>query len=90
MVCGFCGTEINPGFDTCSKCGAVYRKVGGAGCLIGIMGMLSALLFLVGAIFFGTGHVLFGLVTFAVGAWIIWMSSKIERKRATYHWVERP
>jgi hypothetical protein len=26
MLCGFCGTEVNPGFYTCRACGATYQK----------------------------------------------------------------
>lgn len=89
MVCGFCGSEINPGFNTCPKCRAKLVKVGGAGCLTNIMGVLSVLLMFLGTIFLATGH-LSGLVMWVVGPGILWMSRKIEIKRSTYHWVERP
>lgn len=25
MECGFCGTSINEGYNTCSACGAIYK-----------------------------------------------------------------
>ncbi len=26
MICGFCGTNIKPGFNTCAACGATFGK----------------------------------------------------------------
>jgi len=47
-ACGFCGTAVRQGFNTCSSCGADYRRVMSTGqaalviCLVAIFGLLLA------------------------------------------------
>ena len=90
MVCGFCGTEINAGFSTCSRCGAELRK--GVGCLGQVLGFLAIILVLLGIISMALGlgeddksHVglVFGLVLWAVAIGMMWLG----RKFGSYKWV---
>jgi hypothetical protein len=90
MVCGFCGTDVKPGFYTCPQCGAVYRKVGGLGCLGGIFIYVAAFIIALGVLPMLYGHVLFGLGLSGVGAGIVWMLNKSVKKRQTFQWVEGP
>jgi hypothetical protein len=65
MLCGFCGTNINPGFNTCAGCGATYKKV--MGCFGNIISGVAVIL-----LFFGLMATILGvaLKEFAGGVWI--------------------
>ncbi len=98
MRCGLCGTEINPGYYKCSRCGATYQKT--ASLLAGILLAVPAvLLFIFG--FFTTVYGLLdkleplsrqhhapfvplGIILIAAGA-VLW---RLMRKTAPYKWVE--
>ena len=79
MVCGQCGTKINPGFNTCPSCGTTYQK--------SASGLVSTLLFiasvgflLLGLVFIAYGvisngafaAVPLGIILMAAGAGIVW------------------
>jgi len=65
MLCGFCGTNINPGFNTCTGCGATYKKV--MGCLGNLISAVAIVLLVFG---FMATMLSVVLKEFAGGAWI--------------------
>jgi Na+/melibiose symporter-like transporter len=96
MVCGHCGTDVKPGFYTCPSCGAVYRKVGGAGCLGQAFLILAILIIVLGIVPLAVGisdnshgYLVFGLVLWAVAFGIAWMVYKSAKKRQSFQWVRR-
>jgi len=88
MVCGFCGTEIRPGFGTCPQCGAMFKRR--LGCLGEIFMFLATavniLLFFGGIGFVFTGHLPFALVLWAAAAVIFGIAWRV-LKRANRAWV---
>lgn len=89
MLCGFCGTNINPGFNTCTGCGATYKKV--SGCFGNLISAFAVMLF-----FFGFMVIIFslGIKAFAAGLWIgipLIVASVgiicLAAKKAQYQWV---
>ena len=90
MVCGFCGTEIKPGFSTCPQCGAMLSQ--SMGCLGQIFILLamgvSFVLFLVGLYLAYSGHVLSAVVVWAVVVVIFGIARKVPM-RGKYSWVRR-
>jgi hypothetical protein len=91
MVCGLCGTNINPGFSTCSACGATYE--GHGTCLSNLLVFASIPLLLFGfimtAICFLTEHPaggLIGIVLIVVAVGVFWLAAKIKGPRS---WVPR-
>jgi hypothetical protein len=82
MVCGHCGTNINPGFKTCPNCNAVYRKR--AGCIGNFFGLLGLLVLVSGALSLLAGLVVgktqvlpLGLLLLAVGGGMTWVVIKL-------------
>lgn len=82
MVCGLCGTDINPGFRKCKNCGAVYRQR--AGCIGGFFGFLGVLFLVSGALSLLAGLVAgktqvlpLGLLLLAVGGGMTWVVIKL-------------
>ncbi len=53
MVCGHCGTDIKPGFKTCTACGAMYLQQ---------LGCLGRLFALVGVLLLASGGIIFFVV----------------------------
>ena len=92
MVCGFCGTSINPGFNTCTSCGAIYKKV------LGCFGTLIALAAVVVLSFsfaatavcvmikgFAGIALLLGVPLMGASGFILWLTLKTAR----YKWVPK-
>lgn len=76
MVCGHCGTEINPGFNTCPACGALYvRGLGCLGILFGLPGL--ALLFASAVFWTALNNNAVALLLFALGCGMLWMCVKV-------------
>jgi hypothetical protein len=90
MVCGYCGTDVKAGFDTCPSCGAMLQKR--VGCLGQVFVFVAILIVVLGMIPIAVGisnnshgYLIFGLVLWAVAVGIGWMV----KKRANYKWVRR-
>jgi hypothetical protein len=91
MLCGFCGTKTNPGFDTCPACGAIYKKtLSGIGCLIAFP-MLVLVFVATGVIVFGfvenqlRAGLTLGILLFAVVVGLVFLINKT----AKYAWVKQ-
>ncbi len=83
MVCGFDGTAINPGFNSCQACGAVYRKQ--AGCIGNLFAILGFVIVAAGVIIMVQVHYgwLLGLLFVAAGGVVVWVAHKL----APHKWV---
>ncbi len=98
MVCGFCGTNINPGFSTCPSCGATRTRVMGVfarlicalvSIVITIVLALTILGFALLAASRGVGA---GLGVLSVGVpvmgacvFVVWLM----KKTGSYQWIRR-
>jgi hypothetical protein len=83
MQCGFCGTEVNPGFNTCPACKAVYQKK--LGCVGTLFGLLGGLMVLAGLFIGAMNGWLLGLLVVAAGLVPGWLAGKF---LAPYKWVQ--
>ena len=83
MVCGQCGTKINPGFNTCPSCGVTYQK-SASGLVRTLLFIASVGFLLLGLFFIAYGLIAnrapaaapFGVLLMAAGAGIAWLINK--------------
>jgi hypothetical protein len=91
MLCGHCGTAINPGFTTCPACGAVYRRR--IGWLTDLSGFMGTVLFAAGLLPIVFDHnteasVWLGIGCSALGA-LLFMLARRQKGRTPYLWYRR-
>jgi uncharacterized membrane protein (DUF485 family) len=80
MRCGFCGTDINPGFNTCTGCGATYRKT--LPLLANLVVAFAIFLFLAALLVMASTSVSRGIFMAVVAVVIVWLMLKTGR----YKW----
>jgi hypothetical protein len=89
MVCGFCGTDIKLGFETCSPCGATYEKTFSClGMLISVGMLLVGFLLTIEALFEKYNHdgLTLGILLLALGGW---GSIRLFKAGRSYKWVRK-
>jgi hypothetical protein len=83
--CGYDGTKINPGYNECPSCHAVYRKQAGCiGNLFGFLGMGIVGFVALPIMMFMHGGWLLGLLVAEAGAGVVLVAYKL----APYRWVK--
>lgn len=80
MLCGFCGTNINPGFKTCPACKATYRKI--LPPLANLAVAFAIFLFLGALLEMAFVNVAAGIFLAVVAVVIVWLMQKTAR----YKW----
>lgn len=87
MLCGHCGTPINPGFTTCPACGAVYRRR--LGFLATFPATLGAVAIVFGALVLATEDRRIAAVPFIVAGVAALLLGRHFKRRTPYLWYRR-